>query len=62
MAVKHKLTTPEQHLAFTGIEIDWYYITSFWDSNNYEPAGSEIYGTYNTLEEAQTALIQASQN
>lgn len=54
-----ELTTPEQHLAYSGETIDYYYITSYWKSNDYEPAGSELYADYNTLEEALEGLRRA---
>jgi hypothetical protein len=54
-----ELTTPEQYLSHTGCEIDYYYITTYWKSNHYEPAGSEIYNTYNNLQEALTGLQKA---
>lgn len=54
-----ELTTPQHHLDLTGCEINYYYITTYWKSNHYEPAGSEIYAYYNTLEEALIGLQKA---
>ena len=54
-----ELTTPQHHFNLTGCEIDYCYITTYWKSNHYEPAGSEIYNTYNTLESALIGLQKA---
>lgn len=54
-----ELTTPEQHHSLTGCKIDYYYITTYWKSNTYEPTGNELYNTYNTLESALIGLQKA---
>ena len=57
----NELTTPEQHLAMTGEQIDYWYVTSFWMSDESAFAGSERYGDYDTLAEALEGLAKANE-
>ena len=58
----NELTTPEQHLATTGEQIDYWYVTSFWlsDSTLGVPS-SELYSDYDTIEEALEGLAEANE-
>mgnify|MGYP003345536478 CR=1 FL=1 len=59
--IKYELTSPKEHLNFSGIEIDHWYITAFWRSESGMLA-CEPYGYYDTQEEAEAALERANKN
>ena len=63
MKTWNELTTPKQHFSMTGEKIDFYYVTSFWLSDDavFGIASSELYSDYDTLEEALEGLAEANQ-